>query len=470
MAVDNEQIAKDVLAAVGGTANITSATHCMTRLRLNLKDQSIPNDDEVKKIKGVLGAQWSGGQYQVIIGQNVSKVYAAAVKLGVPGEGSIDEDLDPDLPKEKLTPKKIGANIMNYLSKSMVALIPLMMGAGLFKAVFAIVGPDMLNLVPADSNFAILCNAIFNAGFYFMPIYLGYSAAKTLGMNVALGMLMGGILIAPDFVAIANQPFDVYGIPTTMLNYSQTVLPILLSVWVMSYVAKFFEKIIPDTLSTIFVPFLTVVVMMPVSLIVLAPLGNNCGNLISGFILSLNGPGLGIIGGIILGGFWEFLVMTGMHVTVLMVSMGAFLENGFSSGAIICPAYATVAVWGMCFGAFLRLKDKEEKATALGFVISGAIGGVTEPGLYGLGFKYKRAFLGMIAGGAVAGVYSVVMGVTQYVMAASNLLAVIGFTGGSTMNLVNGIIAMALSFVVAAAVTFLFGFSKEDLQVSGEAA
>ena len=126
MAVDNKQIAQDVLAAVGGAANVTSATHCMTRLRLNLKDQSVPNDDEVKKIKGVLGAQWSGGQYQVIIGQNVPKVYAEAVKLGAPGEGAIAENLDPDMPKEKLTPKSVGNAILNYLSKSMVALIPIM--------------------------------------------------------------------------------------------------------------------------------------------------------------------------------------------------------------------------------------------------------------------------------------------------------------------------------------------------------
>lgn len=466
MAADNKQIARDVLAAVGGASNITSAAHCMTRLRLNLKDQSIPNDDEVKKIKGVLGAQWSGGQYQVIIGQNVPKVYDEVVKMGVDAGGSVDENLDADLPKEKLTPKKVGANIMNYLSRSMVALIPLMMGAGLFKAVFAIVGPDMLNLLPADGSFATLCNAVFNAGFYFMPIYLGYSAAKTLGMNVVLGMLMGGILISPDLVALANQSFDIYGIPTTMLNYSQTVLPILLSVWVMSYVVKLFEKVVPDTLSTIFVPFLTVAVMLPVSLVVLAPLGNNIGNLISGFILSLNGPVLGVIGGIILGGFWEFLVMTGMHVTVIMVSMTVFLENGYSSGAIICPAYATIAVWGMCLGIALRTKNKNDRSTALGCFVSGLVGGVTEPGLYGIGFKFKRAMIGMVAGGAVAGIYSVVTNVTTYVMASSNILCLIQFTGGSTMNIVNGCIASALALVVSTVVTYLTGMTKEEVAQS----
>lgn len=142
MAVDNKKIAEDVLAAVGGASNVTNATHCMTRLRLNLKDKSIPNDDEVKKIKGVLGAQWSGGQYQVIIGQNVPKVYDAAIALGVKGEGSIDENLDGGT-KEPLTLKTAGNKILNYLSKTMVMTIPIIMGAAMFRTIAVVCGDGM---------------------------------------------------------------------------------------------------------------------------------------------------------------------------------------------------------------------------------------------------------------------------------------------------------------------------------------
>ena len=153
MATDNKKIAEEVLADVGGPANITSAAHCMTRLRLNLKDQSIPNDDELKKITGVLGAQWSGGQYQVIIGQNVPKVYEAAVALGVPGDGSIDENLDGGVgAKEPLTPKVIGGKILNYLSKTMVMTIPIIMGAAMFRTVAVVCGDGMLGLWAADSE------------------------------------------------------------------------------------------------------------------------------------------------------------------------------------------------------------------------------------------------------------------------------------------------------------------------------
>ena len=216
---DNKKIAEEVLAAVGGAENVTSAMHCMTRLRLNLKDQSVPNDDEIKKIQGVLGAQWSGGQYQVIIGQNVPKVYDEVLKLGVGGAGSIDENLDA--PKEKLTAKSVGSSIMNYLSKSMVALIPIMMGAAMFRTIAVIAGPQMLGLWAEDSQiYQLFYQWLYDAGFYFMPLSLGYSAAKQLKCSPMLGIFMGGVLIMPGLVSAAAAVADggpatiaVYGIP-----------------------------------------------------------------------------------------------------------------------------------------------------------------------------------------------------------------------------------------------------------------
>ena len=194
MTVDNKKIAEDVLAAVGGASNVTNATHCMTRLRLNLKDQSIPNDNEVKKIKGVLGAQWSGGQYQVIIGQNVPKVYDAAIALGVKGEGSIDENLD-DGTKEPLTVKTAGKKALNYLSKTMCMTIPIIMGAAMFRTLAVLCGDGMLGIWSADSDiYNFFYNWIYNAGYYFLPVYLGWAAAKQLGCSQPLGMMLGGVL------------------------------------------------------------------------------------------------------------------------------------------------------------------------------------------------------------------------------------------------------------------------------------
>lgn len=476
---DNKQIAQDVLAAVGGPANITSATHCMTRLRLNLKDQSVPQDSEIKKIKGVLGAQWSGGQYQVIIGQNVPKVYAEVVKLGVTGEGSVDENLDTNI-KEPLTPKRVGQEILNYLSKSMVALIPVMMAAAFFRTVAVLCGPDMLGLWTAESTeYNLFYNWLYNAGFYFMPIYLGWSAAKQLDASQALGMMMGGVLIAPELINLVTAAAEtgdaftsVYGIPAMLNNYSATVLPVLLCVPVLWQVEKLFKKIIPDMLSTVFVPFLTMVVMVPVGLCALAPIGSILGNLLGDFMFGLGNAGgiVSIVALVLIAAFWEFLVMTGMHQVLLTLGIAQLITLGSDSCVMVGGAFAQWATWGMAFGAFLRLKEKDEKGANLGYCLSGFIGGVTEPALYGCGFKYMRPLLGMVIGGAVGGLIAGIFHTTTYVLGATNVLGIINFVGGGTMNLVWAVVASIASFVVAAAVTFFFGFTKEQLEEDAEAA
>jgi PTS system beta-glucosides-specific IIC component len=244
---DNKEIATNVLKAVGGKSNVTNVTHCMTRLRLNLKDDSVPKDDEVKAIAGVLGVVRSGGQYQVVIGQNVPKVYAEVCKIGgFQTKEAIDENLDAPKEKEKLTFKKVGNNILNYMAGSLTPLIPIIMAAGLFKTVLAIFGPDLLGVFSAESDMYILLDFLYDAGFYFLPIFIGYHAAKKLNASPVLGMYMGAILIAPDFIELANSgaTFTVYGIPCSLNDYSQSVLPIVLSVWILSYVEKFFKKFV----------------------------------------------------------------------------------------------------------------------------------------------------------------------------------------------------------------------------------
>lgn len=475
MAVDNKQIAQNVLAAVGGAANVTNATHCMTRLRLNLKDQSVPNDDEVKKIKGVLGAQWSGGQYQVIIGQNVPKVYAGAVKLGVPGEGAIAENLDPDMPKEKLTPKSVGNAILNYLSKSMVALIPIMMAPAMFRTVAVLAGPDMLGLWAADSElYNLFYNWLYNAGFYFIPITLGWSAARQLGASQQLGMLMGGVLIAPELINLVTAAADtgatttmIYGVfPAALNNYSTTVLPILLCMPVLWQVEKLVKRIIPDMLSTVFVPFCTLFIMVPVGLCVLAPIGSVLGDLIGTGMFSLGNTGgiVTILTLVLVSALWEFMVMTGMHAVVLSLGIVQLISTGSDSCIMVAGGIAQFATWGMAFGAFLRLKERDEKGANLGYALSGILGGVTEPALYGCGFKYMRSLGGMVIGGAIGGLIAGVFHVTTYVLGATNILGLIGYAGGGTANLMWGAISSVVAFVVAAAITFLFGFTKEQLE------
>ena len=460
----NEQMAKSILKAVGGTENIKAATHCMTRLRLSLKDDKIPVDDEIKNIDGVIGVNRTETQFQIIIGPSVAKVYEAVCKQGELNSISETSELEK---KKKISWKTVGKRMLNYMAGCMTPLIPVLLAAGLTNAINVICGPDMLGLYTQDSNTYVLLHFIYQAGFYFMPILIGYNGAKNLGAEPMLGAYMGAILIAPEFMSLmdAGNGFTILGIPVTLTDYSQTAVPAMLSVFVMSMIYKFFNKWMPDVVTTIATPILTILISTPLALSLIAPLGVNIGNLISNGLL-LFSEKTGFIGLGVLAALWEFLVMTGMHLALMMPMLASFFETGQMSGAALCGTFATWAVFGVALGATLRLKGKKEKGASFGFLVSGIVGGITEPTLYGLCFNHKRCFGTMILGAFVGGVYASITSVTVYIMTNANFLSLLGFVGGSKMNIINGVVSCILSMLVAAVFTYLFGFSKEELTES----
>lgn len=436
----------------------------MTRLRLNLKNPDTVDDEKVKSIKGVIGVNRAGEQYQIIIGQTVDKVFAELNQLvGF----SQNESILDKTSKEKLTLKSVFSKTLDYLSGSMTPLIPAMITAAMFKTVQVVTGPDLLKLVSAESELYLICGFLYDAFFYFLPIFLGLTAAKKLGANQIMGLMLGGLLLVPGLIALDGQAFSIYGfIPTTIHNYSQTVLPAVLSVWAMSYVEKFFKKIVPAVLSTIFVPFLTMVVMTPITLAALSPLGNILGQWIGDGLL-----GFGNIGGFlaiaVVAALWEFLVMGGMHMVLITFALTALMTNGVDKFVMVAAILATWATFGLALGAALKIKDKDEKALSFGYLVSGLVGGVTEPTIYGVMLKYKRTIATLAVGGFLAGAYAGLTNVGVYVAGASNFLSVVGYFAGGTGNIINGFIATAIAFFGTAALTYFFGFSKEDL-VSGE--
>lgn len=465
---DNRKIAEDVLAAVGGKENVSGVTHCMTRLRFTLKDSGVPDTAKVKKIKGVIGAQESGGQYQVIIGQNVPKVYDEVCAMGgFAKRAAIDENLDA--PKEKLTLRSLGNSILNYLSGSMVALIPILMAGGLFKCIGTLIGPQVFGLVPeTDPTYLLFNTYLFDAAMYLLPVYLGYSAAKKIGASPVLGMFCGGILICPDIVALVasgETTLTVYGISAPLQNYQQTVLPILLSVAALYWVERFFKKVVPDVLSTIFTPFLTMVVMVPIEFIALAPLGNEMGNLLSAVLFGMaeNG-GIGFyIGMVIVGGLWQLFVLTGMHVAVVLPALATFMALGEDKFIFVASNFAMIAVWGAVLGAALRIRNKEEKALTFGYLVSAILGGVTEPALFGCVMRFKHMIPCMVIGGAVSGLLAGILDVTIGMPGAnSNFLVFLGYLTPGMGNLVNFGICFAVAFVVSAVLAYLFGITEAE--------
>ena len=363
----------------------------------------------------------------------------------------------------------------------MVALIPLMMACAMFRTIASVMGPTMLGIWAEDSEiYNLFNNWLYNAGFYFLPIILGWSAAKQLGCSQVLGMMMGGVLLAPELQEIVASAAEtgittmsIYGIPAPVASYATTVLPIMLCMPVLAQVEKFFKKVLPDVLSTVFEPFLTMLVMVPVALCALAPIGSWLGDIIGNFMFALGNSGgvVTVLAIALIAASWEFLVMTGMHQVLITLGIAALAQNGFDTCVFIGGMTASAACWGMSLGAFLRLHERDERSTMLGFFISGLIGGITEPTLYGCGFKYPRTFIGLAAGGFVGGVIAAIAGVKVYVIGNASILSLIAaYAAGGTTNLVMGAGAGIIAAIVAAAMVYFFGFTKEQLDEDREAA
>lgn len=457
----NRQIAQDVLQAVGGKSNVTHVTHCMTRLRFNLKDESVPQDEEVKKISGVIGIMRSGGQYQVVIGTNVDKVYDEICTLANFERSAAVQD-EPS--KKDRSLKGVSSAIMKNLSGALTPTIPVILAASIFKSIVAVFGPDMLGILSSESDLYTLFTFVGDAGYYFFPLLVGYTAAKQFGATPVMGIFMGAILMHPTFMAMGDSgaAFSVYGIPCAPQNYASTLLPILLSVLVLTYIEKFLKKYIPDALKVMLVPVLTIAIMLPISLCVLAPLGSILGTYICAAIIAF-GNAFGFVGAAVIGALWEFLVMTGMHHVLISQMILVFAEYGYDPVVSLGAVSASMAVTGMCLGMALALKDKEQKSLSFSYTVAAIIGGVTEPGLYGVGMRYTKPFIGMAAGGFAGGLYAGLMGIKAYVsVPVANFLALTAYTGGSSSNIIHGVISGVIAIVVAAAVTYILCRPKAD--------
>lgn len=404
-------LAINILEAVGGKENVTNVLHCATRLRFNLKDYDVPKISDVKGIKGVLGCQIQSGQFQVIVGPEVAEVYDELCSIGgFVAKKAIDEVVDSNMPKEKLTFKKIGANILDALAGCLAPLMPLIIGSSMFKMVVSLFGPMGAGMFGETSNLYILLNMVGDAGFYFLPVAITYTASKKFNTNTMIALLLGFVLVHPTLAGLVGKPFTVYGIPCTMQNYSSTILPAILSVWVMSYVEKFIKKIVPKSMDLVFTAALTIAIMLPISLCVLGPAGNFCGNYISMFLVGLQ-KYLGPVGVAFIAGLYGFLVLSGMHiilVTQVMVTI-ATAPDPYLLGALWCWIIAILAIPA---AVAVKTKNKETKALAITCLLSGLTAGVSEPTLFGLCVRYKRPLFTLAAGAAIGGLVSGILGVT----------------------------------------------------------
>lgn len=450
-AVNFDALADQILERVGGSTNIAYLAHCMTRLRMTLKDRELVDVDSIKALDGVKGAQWSGEQFQVIIGQKVPDLYAIVRKKGNLENAEGQNTEAGRKPGEKLTLKSVGGSILDGLSGSLAPLIPLLIAGGMLKLV--VVLASQAGLMDAASNTGAILTFWGDAAFYFMPVFVGGFAAKKFGANVGLGMMLGAALIYPDFVSLVAEggTISLFSIPVYMASYTSTLLPAVLCVWVMSYVEKFFAKHSPTALRAMLEPFCTMLVMVPLSLCVLAPAATVVGNVIGVGLNWLTGT-FGFIGMAVIGALWPLLIVAGMHVGLLPFVLQQLSSQGFMT--INIPNFTNNFSQGAaCLGVAVKTKDANLKAEAVTCAITAVTGGISEPAIFGVCLQERTPLIASMIGNAVGGAIVGLTGCKMFFFtAAGGLLGLPAFIGESAGNLISFIVAslatMAVTFVM----------------------
>ena len=435
-----EVLAKEIIEKVGGASNVSAVAHCMTRLRFNLKDESKVNLETVKAIDGVVGAVNKGGQFQVIIGTHVSKVFEAIQAVGNFDQSSSDE------PEEK---KSVASQILDAIAGTFSPIIPAIAGSGMIKALLALL--TTFNWLSTDSQTYYILNFVSDATFYFLPFLLAFSASKKFKCSPYVAAALAGILLHPNLGALAelDNPVQYFGLPVTLATYSSSVIPIILIVWVQSYVEKYAKKYSPNSVEIFLAPMITMLVMSILALVVLGPIGAIAGDYLAQGFTFLDEKASWLVPTII-GALFPLLVMTGMHYSLAPICLAQLAtlgyENFLSPGMLVSNIAQGVAAAVVAFKA----KDQNMKSIAASSAITGVMG-ITEPALYGVNLPLKTPLYSAMIGGGCAGLYAGITGIRAFASSSLGLAALPVFIGGEGMsNFINAIISVAIAIVVTA--------------------
>lgn len=464
MAFDYAKTAGQILEMVGGKTNVEGLTHCITRLRFVLKDMELPKDSEVERIPGVLRVIKQGGQYQVVIGNEVTHVFAELQKLGEFSDGGRTESSGG-------SKGNFFSRLCGFVAGCMTPLLPAMLGCGMIKVILTLL--TTFSLVDTSGSTYVILNAVGDAFFYFMPIMLAYTTAKKLNSNPFLAMVMAAVLLHPDLGALLAQGNTSYfGLPVTSASYSSSVLPVFLMVPVMKYIERFADKICPDMLKVFLKPLIVIFISVPVVLVVVGPIGAIAGNhLADGVNFLYNKVGWLTIA--LLSAIMPFIIMTGMHYALVPVCTISLASFGYDAILITTMFCSNLAQGGAAMAVAVKTKDKDVKSTATAAGISAIVAGVTEPAMYGITLKYKTPMIAAVCGAGASGLYSGITHLVGYTMGGSpSALTLIQMIGGeSFVNLINGAIALAIalgvSFLVSLALYKPEPAAGEEKEASG---
>ena len=405
--VNYDQIAAEILELVGGTENVSSVTSCATRLRITPKDMSVVQDDMIKQLDGIIGAQVSGSQYQVIVGQQVGHVLESFTRIaGIESRplGDSGDDAKTPMPDSLMGWINLA---LDTLSACVTPMLPIITAAGLVKLIVAVIGPSMLGLVAAESDLVRLLTFVGDAGFYFFPVYAAYSSAKRFGANVPMPLFIAGIMLHPTLVQIVGEgnPFTVYGIPMVLASYASNFIPTILITWVQSKLERALDRIIPDSLHYLLHPLLTLLVLLPVALCVLGPLGTLLGQGIANFLVWLHQT-TGPLSIALIAATWPLLITTGMHQALIAIALSYIGTMGFDDSILVGAIVSNYPMMAIGLSSILQAKDADKRSSAITSFITLALGGISEPTLFGTILLERATIIFMMIGGFVGGLYA----------------------------------------------------------------
>ncbi|MGN1383089.1 MAG: beta-glucoside-specific PTS transporter subunit IIABC [Eubacterium sp.] len=465
--MDIRKCAEDILKNIGGKENIKDLTHCFTRLRFVLKDRSKVDKETIEHTEGVIQVVEAGGQFQVVLGSKVEKVY---------NEISTMIDLNALEGGEGKEKTNIGNLILQTVSKMFTPLIPAIAAAGLIKGLLTAAKLIAQNAwgvdISSDSTYVLLY-AASQVIFYFMPIFLGYTAAKALKCNEIISMMVGAFLVYPDVdklvqdVSTITKIFDIpivkgswtIGDSTKVFSYTESVIPILLCVFVLYWIEKFLKKYIPQILQIILVPGISLVVMIPLALCVLGPVGIYIGNGIQTVYYALMNFNA-VLGGAVVGGLWGVLVIFGAHRALLPIGLNDVAVSG-KQNLLAFAGAANFAQGGAALGVWIKTKNEEMKGVSASATISATLVGITEPAIYGCNLRLKRPMVAAIIAGAIGGGIMGAGGVYGDAFANNGVLTIFTYASFGLTKFAFYLAGIAIAFFGAAILTIILGF--EDI-------
>lgn len=458
------ELAKKIINLVGGPNNIQLVWNCMTRIRFNLLNYDIVKVDELKNIPQIVDIQQTQSQFQIIVGNNVEELTEEINKQL--GEGNKNIDLNKKTKKKTGIKGKINS-ILEVIAAIFSPILPAIIGAGMMKCIISLI--DIFNLLPKTNGVYIVFTMIGDVAFYFLPMLLAVSAARKFKVNEFIAVCLAGILMSPVLIGGAAESlksikFLIFDIP--YMDYSSSVIPIILGVWLMSYISKFVNRIVPAMLKAILSSVLVLIITVPIVLIVIAPLGFYIGEYLSKGLIWLF-ANAGPFAGALLAGFNPFIIMTGMHYAFMPAAIQSIQTNGFDNFWLPFALISNIAQAGAIFAVFVKTRKKSDKTIALSTGLS-AIFGISEPGMYGVTLKLKKPLYAAMGGSAIAGFVAVLFKVKTFNFVAPSIFALPTYvsSNGNKNNLYIILLSLMVAFIFSFIFTMILKFNptltKED--------